>query len=231
MTAGIRVLNLRAPTVSALARARRRVGPKPFRALFTTVAGCVGRPSTPGVFWRGLRTVAIDATSLHVPDRLAVTLRYSKCGTDKLTFGYSLLRLSVLIECGTRAILAATFGPEADGETTHAGRLLHTMGAGMLVLADAGYDSWELLRDIAATKAQYLCRSGARRTPLILRALSDGNTSRAEAGRSAESLPAARAGGAFQNGARPLAQVFAQSMRTPAAASSPTSTPLNGSSR
>jgi len=45
----------------------------------------------------------------------------------------------------------------------------------MLVLADAGYDSWELLRDIAATKAHYLCRSGARRTPLILTELSDGS--------------------------------------------------------
>ena len=175
MTAGMRVLKLTAPTASALVRARRRVGPKPFRALFTTVAGCVGRPSTPGVFWRGLRTVAIDATSMHVPDNPAVTARYRKRSTDKLTFGYPLLRLSVLIECGTRAILAATFGPETEGETTHAARLLHALDKGMLVLADAGYDSWELLRDIAATQAHYLCRSGARRTPLILTELSDGS--------------------------------------------------------
>jgi IS5 family transposase len=175
MTAGLRVLRLTAPTASALVRARRRVGPKPFRALFTAVAGCVGRPSTPGVFWRGLRTVAIDATSMHVPDNAAVAARYRKRSTDKLTFGYPLLRLSVLIECGTRAILAATFGPEADGETTHAGRLLHVLSKGMLVLADAGYDSWELLRDIAASQAHYLCRSGARRVPLILTELSDGS--------------------------------------------------------
>jgi IS5 family transposase len=175
MTAGMRVLKLTAPTASALVRARRRVGPKPFRVLFETVAGCVGRPSTPGVFWRGLRTVAIDATSMHVPDSPAVAARYRKRSTDKLTFGYPLLRLSVLIECGTRAVLAATFGPEADGETTHAGRLLHALSKGMLVLADAGYDSWELLRDIAATEAQYLCRSGARRTPLILTELADGS--------------------------------------------------------
>lgn len=175
MTAGLRVLTLAAPTASGLVRARRRVGPKPFRALFEAVAGCVGRPSTPGVFWRGLRAVAIDATSAHVPDSPAVAARYRKRSTDKPTFGYPLLRLSVLVECGTRAILAATFGPETDGETCHARRLLHAIGAGMLVLADAGYDSWELLRDIAATNAEYLCRSGARRTPLILRELSDGS--------------------------------------------------------
>jgi hypothetical protein len=45
----------------------------------------------------------------------------------------------------------------------------------MLLLADAGYDSWRLLADIAATKAHYLCRSGARRTPLILKVLPDGS--------------------------------------------------------
>jgi hypothetical protein len=143
--------------------------------LFETVAGCVGRPGTPGVFWRGLRTVAIDATSLHVPDRPAVTSRYRKRVTGRVSFGYPLLRLSVLVECGTRAILAATFGPEVDGETCHARRLVDAVGQGMLVLADAGYDSWELLPDIAATKAQYLRRSGARRTPLILTELSDGS--------------------------------------------------------
>jgi hypothetical protein len=175
MTAGLRVLNLVVPTASALARARRRVGPKPFQALFAAVSGPVGRPDTPGVFWRGLRTVAVDATTQHVPNTPAIAAGYRKRSGDTLTFGYPLLRLSVLVECGTRAILAAVFGPEADGETTHARRLLDAIGAGMLVLADAGYDSWELLRDIAATKAHYLCRSGARRTPLILRELSDGS--------------------------------------------------------
>lgn len=174
MTCGLRVLKLAAPTASALTRARRRVGPKPLRALFETVAGPVGRPGTPGAFWRGLRTVAIDATTLHVPEVLQRG-GYAKRAGEKLSFGYPLLRLSVLAECGTRAVLAAVFGPEADGETSHAGRLLHALGEQMLVLADAGYDSWELLRDIAATGAHYLCRSGARRTPLILTELSDGS--------------------------------------------------------
>ena len=45
----------------------------------------------------------------------------------------------------------------------------------MLVLADAGYDSWTLLRDIAATEAQFLCQATARRTPLVLRELPDGS--------------------------------------------------------
>jgi hypothetical protein len=50
--------------------------------------------------------------------------------------------------------------PEADGEIAYATRLLGNLNAGMLLLADAGYDSWEFLRDVTATGAQYLCSSG-----------------------------------------------------------------------
>lgn len=177
LVAGLRVLALVTPSVSGLSRARRRLGPAPFRALFEAVSGVVGRPSTPGVFWRGLRTVAIDATSLHVPNGLTgwAGSRYTNRSGKKYTFDYPLLRLSVLVECGTRAVIGAVFGPEADGEITQVRRLLDKLTAGMLVLADAGYDSWELFRDIAATGAAYLCRSGARRSPLILTVLSDGS--------------------------------------------------------
>jgi hypothetical protein len=175
MIAGLRVLALTTPSASSLARARRRVGAAPFRALFTAISGVLGRPDTPGVFWRGMRTVAIDATTMHVANSWQVLGRYARRAGDKLVFGYPLLRLTVLVECGTRAILGAVFGPEADGETTQANRLLDCLGRGMLVLADAGYDSWRFLATIAARKAHFLCRSGARRTPLILRRLSDGS--------------------------------------------------------
>jgi hypothetical protein len=163
------------PSVSALTRARRRVGAKPLRALFEAVSGPVAGRQTAGVFWRGLRMVAIDATSLHVPDSPAMATRYRKRHGGTLEWGYPLLRLTVLIECGTRALIGAVFGPEADGETVHAVRLLDKLTAGMLLLADAGYDSWRLLAAVTGTGAQYLCRSTAARTPLILRVLPDGS--------------------------------------------------------
>jgi hypothetical protein len=174
MVAGLRVLALTTPQASSLSRARRRVGPKPFRALFAAISGPIGRPETPGVFWRGMRAVAIDATCLHVPETWQLLGSYTKRAGKKI-FGYPLLRLTVLVECGTRAIIGAVFGPESDGETAQAKGLLGHLCAGMLVLADAGYDSWKLLEGIAGTGAAYLCRSGARRTPLILRRLSDGS--------------------------------------------------------
>jgi hypothetical protein len=56
-----------APGSSALSQARRRVGPKPLRALFDLVKG-----SAPGsVRWRGMLVCAVDGTSLYTPDSAA----------------------------------------------------------------------------------------------------------------------------------------------------------------
>jgi Insertion element 4 transposase N-terminal/Transposase DDE domain len=174
LVAGLDGLAVAWPSASALTRARRRVGPKPLQALFEAVwAG--GVAGYAAAFWRGMRLVAIDATSLHLPDSSAIGSRYRKRHGDKLEWGYPLLRLTVLLECGTRALIGAVFGPDTDGEIAYAKRLLHKLGTGMLLLADAGYDSWQLLADVNATGAQYLCRSGAKRTPLILNRLPDGS--------------------------------------------------------
>lgn len=164
LTAGLGGLSLARPAMSSLSRARRRIGAAPLRRLFETPAGPVGFRGQAGVFYRGLRTVAVDGTCLHVPDEHTVTWRYPKRKGERLEFGYPLLRLLVLVECGTRAVLAAAFGPEATGELSYTRTLLGALDTTMLLLADAGFDAAEFLRDIGVTGAQFLVRSP--RTPL-----------------------------------------------------------------
>lgn len=175
LTAGLGGLAVAQPAVSSLARARRRVGAGPLRLLFRTLAGPVGLPGQAGVFYRGLRTVAIDGTHLHVPDDQAITWRYPRRAGEWREFGYPLLRLLTLIECGTRAVLAAAFGPETDGELAYASQLLSALDAGMLLLADAGFDAAGFLHDITTTGAHFLVRSTANRCPTPLRHLPDGS--------------------------------------------------------
>jgi transposase IS4-like protein/DDE family transposase len=175
LTAGLGGLAVAQPAVSSLARARRRIGTEPLRQLFSVLAGPVGLPGQPGVFYRGLRTVAIDGTHLHVPDDQAVTWRYPKRAGDWREFGYPLLRLLALIECGTRAVLAAAFGPEADGELAYASQLLGALDASMLLLADAGFEAAQFLAGARAAGAQFLVRSSARRNPTCWRRLPDGS--------------------------------------------------------
>jgi hypothetical protein len=175
LTANLDPLNLTVPAVSSLARARRRLGAAPLRRLFETLAGPLAHPSQAGSFYRGLRTVAVDGTYLHAPDTEQITWRYPKRIGDTLEFGYPLLRLLVIVECGTRAVLAACFGPETTGELTYAQRLLGCLNSTMLLLADANFDTIDFLHDLADTRAQYLVRSSARRRPVIQQRLSDGS--------------------------------------------------------
>jgi hypothetical protein len=172
---GLAGLGLGWPSRSALSQARRRLGVAPVRALFEAVAGPVGSAWTPGVWWRGLRVVAIDGTYLHVPESKRAGARYRRRAGGMGMLGYPLLRLTVVIECGTRAVLGAVFGSDEVGETTYAQRLLPLLRAGMVLLLDAGYDSQRLLMQVAGTGADFVCRSSARRVPLVLRELSDGS--------------------------------------------------------
>jgi Insertion element 4 transposase N-terminal/Transposase DDE domain len=175
LTAGLGGLCLARPAASSLCRARRRIGAEPLRRLFETLAGPVGLPGQAGVFYRGLRTVAVDGTHLHAPDDPALTWRYPKRAGERLEFGYPLLRLLALIECGTRAVLAAAFGPDTAGELACARPLLNALDATMLLLADAGFDAAVFLRDIGLTGAQFLIRSTALRHPTPLAQLPDGS--------------------------------------------------------
>jgi hypothetical protein len=175
LTVGLAGLPLARPHSSSLSRARRRLGAKPLKKLFEALAGAVAWTDTPGVHWRGMRTVAFDGTSLQLPDRDPVTARFPKRRGEERETGYPLLRLVTLVETGTRAILAAAFGPEHDGELAYAHSLLTHVRARMLVLADAGFDAWEFLRDTRATAAHFLVRSSARRCPTIQLRLPDGS--------------------------------------------------------
>jgi hypothetical protein len=175
LTATLGPLALVCPAVSSLARARRRVGTAPLRRLFETLAGPVADRGQAGAFYRGLRTVALDGTHLHAPDDEQVIWRYPKRSGEQLEFGYPLLRLLAVVECGTRAVLAACFGPEDEGELPYAQRLLGCLDRSMLLLADAGFDAVEFLREVCGTDAQFLVRSSARRCPTIQRRLADGS--------------------------------------------------------
>ncbi|MFF1401434.1 hypothetical protein ACFVZD_48170 [Streptomyces sp. NPDC058287] len=78
MTAGLEELPLVRPAASSLSRARRRVGAAPLRRLFKILAGPLAHHGQAGSFYRGLRTVAVAGTLLHVPDEEALTWRYLK---------------------------------------------------------------------------------------------------------------------------------------------------------
>ena len=168
------------PSEEALSKARARLGPVPLRLLFEEVAGPLGTEvDTPGAFWRGLRVTSIDGTTVDAQDTEANWERFSGPGTKdatgvRLRGGFPQVRLVVLAECGTRALIGASVGPYSAGEKTLAAPLLPRLDAGMLVLADRNFAGYDLWRQAAGTGAALVWRIGANFALPVDEVLSDG---------------------------------------------------------
>lgn len=175
LTAGWPFGSVADPSAAALRQARRRLGAEPLALLFNRLRGPVGTAGTLGVFWRGRRLVAWDGTCLEVPDSPANVARFRRhAARTTRPAGYPQVRLTALVECGTRALIDAVFGPQQYTELPQARALLPSLGPGMLLLADRGYDGYEALRDAAATGADLLWRVQAGRLLPVIRPLPDG---------------------------------------------------------
>jgi hypothetical protein len=175
LTAGLRTLGLPEPSGKALRDLRRRVGTRPVKRLFEILAGPLGQPRTPGIMFRGYRTVSFDGCkSVRVPDTAANRAWLGKQNASNGETGYPALSLMALVETGTRALLGAVFGPAAGGETGQALSLLALLDATMLLLTDRGFDAGDFLGAVAATKAQFLARLTSTRSLPVLRHLPDG---------------------------------------------------------
>jgi len=174
LVAGLDGLDVADPSQTALSKARRRVGPKPLRALFELLRGPAAATPAAAVRWRGLLVCAIDGTTMSVADAPATVTRFSKQrGGPTGGSSYPMLRLVAVVSCGTRSIIDAVFGPTSTGETRYAARLVPSLHAGMLVLADRNFAAGYLVAAIADAHADVLVRvktgRGAPKLPVLRR--------------------------------------------------------------
>jgi hypothetical protein len=164
------------PTTKAITRARQRLGPGPLQALFAEVAGPLAVEGTLGAWYRGLRVLAIDATTLDVPDTPANEQAFGRPTTRRgERTAFPQVRVVALAECGTHAIIAAVLGPLATGETTLAAGLFGRLGVGVLLLADRGFIGFDLWRAAAATGAELMWRTKTNAVLPVDRQLGDGS--------------------------------------------------------
>jgi len=177
LTAGLAGLPVPCPSEKALRDLRRRLGPAPLKALFEVLAGPLAWPYAPGVRFGGLRTVAFDGcSSIRVPDTARNRAWLGRVRHRNGFAGYPLVHLMALAETGTRGLLGAVIGAQADGgETALARRLLPLLGPGMLVLADRAFDAAGFLAAVAGTGAQFLARVKSSRVLEPGQVLPDGS--------------------------------------------------------
>jgi hypothetical protein len=161
------------PAVTALARARRRLGEAPLERLFRALCSALGPGREPWALVSGLAAVAWDGTTLAAEATAANEAAFGLAGSP-----FPLLRVVTLAACGTRGLLGAAAGPvsgKGTGERELAGQLTGALAPGMVLLADRGFYSWGLWSAAAATGADLLWRVSASLHLPVIRPLPDGS--------------------------------------------------------
>jgi len=165
------------PSKAAIFKARQRLGPEPLELLFGAVCQPLAAKRTRGAFYRGLRLMSLDGTTLDVADTAENVAVFGRPGSARGhgVGAFPQLRLVGLAECGTHAITSAALGPYTTSELVLADELLGWLGPGMLCLADRGFYSFERFQNAHATGAHLLWRVGSNVTLEREQPLGDGS--------------------------------------------------------
>jgi hypothetical protein len=165
------------PSTAAISRARARLGAEPLRVLFDRVCRPLATAATRGAFYRGWHLVAVDGSTLDVPDTPSNAEAYGRPGSSRRPgqAAFPQVRVAALAECGTHAMFAAVTGPLSAHETTLARRLFGQLRAGMLLIADRGFVGFDLWAEAAATGADLLWRVKTNMVLPVVELLPDGS--------------------------------------------------------
>jgi hypothetical protein len=168
------------PVKSALSQARRRLGPRPLFLLFRRLAGPVAPEGLPGAFLFGLRLMAIDGSTLNLPDTPENERAFGRPSTSlddgtRRWGAFPQVKLVWLVEIGTHVVCDLLIRPCSVSEVPLAHRLLRSVGAGMLVMWDRGLHSYAMLRATLDRRAEALGRVSKAVKPTPEELLADGS--------------------------------------------------------
>ena len=105
---------------SSISRARARLGAAPFSALRESCVAPLAHPGTAGAWYRGLRLVAFDGSSLNLPDEARNREEFGLPGSSRGSAAFPQARLTAMVEVGTHAAFAWHAGPLAQSEAEQA---------------------------------------------------------------------------------------------------------------
>lgn len=149
----IPVLSLREVSDSALCHARERVGIQPFVHLLRLVAAAT--PAAPR--FHGWRPLGLDGTHLDVPDTPSNRAAFGRPCSAQGTSSWPQVLLLVLVDLGTRAAREALVAPCHASEKVVGRALLPRVGAGDLLVLDAGFYGIPFLSAVQERGAAFLC--------------------------------------------------------------------------
>lgn len=154
-------------TKGAISYAREEIGVAPLKQLYHEQVVPLGPAGMPGVCYRGLRLMALDGSTLEMPDEAGNAERYGYPGSPRGEAAFPHLRFVSLVECGTHVLCHAQPGPYAEDERSLAKAVLPHVDASMFLLADRNFFSLDFWQQAQHSGAKLLFR--LRRTQRLPR--------------------------------------------------------------
>lgn len=166
----------RVPRDTAFSYRRYQLEAKPIERLFKAVATPIATPETPGAFLFGRRLMALDGTTITLPDTADNAAFFGRHKTGRGRTAFPQTQAVLLIECGTHGVCDAGFWPIQESERTGGFRMLRSVEPGMLVMWDRGFHSFEMCDQAIGRGAEVLSRLPAHVKPTPIRSLPDGSS-------------------------------------------------------
>jgi len=162
-------------TKGAITIARNRVGASVMEALYRRLVVPQAVEKTKGAWYEGLRTVAIDGSTLDLQDTRENSEYHGYADGGRGECAFPKLRFVSLVETGTHVLFGARMGPYATSENALAQQVMDSLEKGMLCLADRLYYSFDFWNKARQTGAELLWRVKNNMVVPIEESLSDGS--------------------------------------------------------
>jgi len=163
------------PPRSTFCEARKRLGVAPIRRLAEDAIRLLGNPETPGAFYRGMRTMALDGFVVDVPDTPANARAFGRPGSGRAPGAFPQARVLALCETGSHVLWRSLIKPQSCGEVTMAHLLLRSLQKDMLLLWDRNFLSYRTVSEVLGRGAHLLARIKSNLIFEPIRVLEDGS--------------------------------------------------------
>ena len=146
------------PGRSTLCEARHRLGVLPLKRLADRVICLLGKPNTPGAFYRGMRTMAVDGFVLNVADSPANERAFGRPGGARAPGAFPQVRVLALCETGSHVMWRFLSKTIRCGEVRMVSYLLRCLHNDMLLLWDRNFLNYKVVSEVIQRDAQLLAR-------------------------------------------------------------------------
>jgi hypothetical protein len=163
------------PGRSTRCEARQRLGVAPLRALASQVVALLGRPETPGAFYRGMRTMAVDGFVLKVADTPANERAFGRPGSGRAPGAFPQVRVLALCETGSHVLWKWLSKSLRAAEITMVPFLLRFLQHDMLRWWDRHFLTFATVSAVRARQAHLLARLTSNRVFTPLQHVPDGS--------------------------------------------------------